>query len=247
MDLEVRRFFISLVFPGIMLLVIWLVFILEQSLGLELHYYGIFPRKLSGLQGILFSPLLHGDFKHLMANSFPLLVLGTGIFYFYRDLAIKVFSLSYFMTGLYVWIAARESYHIGASGLIYSLVGFMFLSGVLRRHLGLMAISLIIVFQYGSMIWGIFPLEERVSWESHLLGLIAGFTWAVIFRKEGPQKGEMPWSKSHEYVDDEDDDEETNLPWDQYELEGKRKRRDINMTSVKPPDWESDWTEPDKL
>ena len=218
---------------------------MDQSLALDLHYHGLYPRKLSGLQGILFSPLIHGDYKHIIANSFPLLVLGTGLFYFYREVAFRVFILSYFMTGLYVWIAARESYHIGASGLIYSLVGFLFLSGILRKHLGLMAISLIIVFQYGSMIWGIFPMEERVSWESHLLGLVAGMTWAVVYRKEGPQKGEMPWSSSAPYNDiSEGEDDESGLPWDQYEIEGKRKK-DISLPEYKMPKWESDWTQPD--
>ena len=95
MDFEVRRFFISLVFPGMLLILIWIVFILDQSLSLDLYYHGLYPRKLSGLQGILFSPLIHGDFKHIIANSFPLLVLGTGLFYFYRDVAIRVFLLSY--------------------------------------------------------------------------------------------------------------------------------------------------------
>lgn len=245
MDFEVRRFFISLVFPGLLLFLIWVVFILDQSLDLNLYFHGLYPRKLSGLQGILFSPLIHGDFKHIIANSIPLLVLGTGLFYFYRDLAIKVFLLSYFMTGVYVWIAARESYHIGASGLIYSLVGFMFLSGILRKHLGLMAISLIIVFQYGSMIWGIFPMEERVSWESHLLGLIAGMTWAVVFRKEGPQKGESPWSlaEDDEPGDEDEEEDDNGLPWYEYELEGKRKKKDFNITQSLPPEWESDSTD----
>lgn len=248
MDFEVKRFFISLVFPGLLLLLIWIIFIMDQSLGLDLYFHGLYPRKLSGLQGILFSPLLHGDFKHIMANSFPLLVLGTGLFYFYRDLAIRVFILSYFMTGIYVWIAARDSYHIGASGLIYSLVGFMFLSGILRKHLGLMAISLIIVFQYGSMIWGIFPMEERVSWESHLLGFIAGMTWAVVFRKEGPQKGDMPWSRTLQekpFWDDleEDKEDDSGLPWYDYEVEGKRKKKEFNITHHNPPEWESDSTE----
>lgn len=251
MDFEVRRFFISLVFPGLLLLLIWIVFVLDQSLGLELHFHGLYPRKISGLQGILFSPLIHADFKHIMANSIPLLVLGTGLFYFYRDLAIRVFLLSYFMTGLYVWLAAREAYHIGASGLIYSLVGFMFLSGVLRRHMGLMAISLIIVFQYGSMIWGIFPMEERISWESHLMGLVAGMTLAVIYRKLGPQKGELPWSSARDTPDINvyPEDEETGLPWYEYEIEGKEKKKDYHVTGTLPPEWQSDWSngEKDKL
>ncbi|MBT4400492.1 MAG: hypothetical protein HOD37_13520, partial [Bacteroidetes bacterium] len=114
MDLAVKRFYISLVFPVLFVIVIWLIFILDQSLELELHFNGLFPRKLSGLKGIAFFPLIHGSLKHLIANTFPLLVLGTGIFYFYRGLAVRVFLISYFVTGIAMWIFARPSYHIGA-------------------------------------------------------------------------------------------------------------------------------------
>jgi membrane associated rhomboid family serine protease len=218
MDLAVKRFYISLVFPVLFVIVIWLIFILDQSLELELHFNGLFPRKLSGLKGIAFFPLIHGSLKHLIANTFPLLVLGTGIFYFYRGLAVRVFLISYFVTGIAMWIFARPSYHIGASGLIYSLAGFLFLSGVLRRHIGLMAVSLIIVFQYGSLVWGIFPLEEQVSWEGHLLGLVVGSGLAIMYRKLGPQRISLPWER--EGYEEEDDDD---IPWDDFEIEGKRK------------------------
>ncbi len=219
MDIEVKRFYISLVFPVIFVLIIWLIFILDQSLELKLYFNGLFPRKATGLKGILFFPLIHGSLKHLIANTFPLLVLGTGLFYFYRDLSFKVFIISYLVTGIGMWLFARPSYHIGASGLIYSLAGFLFLSGVLRRHIGLMAVSLIIVFEYGSLVWGIFPLEEKVSWEGHLIGLLVGLIIAIVYRKQGPQKITLPWER--EDYDDEFDD--SNIPWDEFEVEGKRK------------------------
>lgn len=219
MDIAVKRFYLSIVFPMIFIIVIWLIFILDLSLDLDLFYWGLYPRKLSGLWGILFSPLLHGSLKHIIANTIPIFVLSTGLFYFYRDLAFRVLVMSYLATGILVWCFGRPSYHIGASGLIYSLAGFLFFSGVLRRHVGLMAISLIIVFQYGSLVWGIFPLEEKVSWEGHLMGLISGVMLAIFYRHKGPQLDKFPW----ELEDDGDDQAGSELPWSDYEIEGKRK------------------------
>jgi membrane associated rhomboid family serine protease len=218
MDIAVKRFYISLYIPVILVVVLWLVFALDQSLDLDLFFYGIYPRKLTGLKGILFSPFIHGSLKHIIANTIPVLVLTTGLFYFYRGLSFRVLIFSILLTNILVWVMARPSYHIGASGLIYSLAGFLFLSGVLRKHTGLMALSLIIVFQYGSLVWGIFPLEEKVSWEGHLMGLFAGFGLSWVYRNQGPQKQKFPWENNAE---DEDDD--TNLPWSEYEIEGDRK------------------------
>lgn len=219
MDIAVKRFYLSIVFPMIFIIVIWLIFILDLSLDLDLFYWGLYPRKLSGLWGILFSPLLHGSLKHIIANTIPIFVLSTGLFYFYRDLAFRVLVLSYLATGVLVWCFGRPSYHIGASGLIYALAGFLFFSGVIRRHVGLMAISLIIVFQYGSLVWGIFPLEEKVSWEGHLMGLISGVILAIFYRHKGPQLDKFPW----ELEDEADDQAGSELPWSDYEVEGKRK------------------------
>ena len=195
MDIAVKRFYLSLYVPVLFLVIIWSVFALDHILDLELFYWGIYPRELYGLKGILFSPFIHGSLKHIIANSIPVLVLTTGLFYFYRDLAIKVLIFSILISNLLVWGMARPSYHIGASGLIYSLAGFLFLSGVIRRHAGLMALSLIVVFQYGSLVWGIFPLEEKVSWEGHLMGLVVGFVLAWVFRKRGPSVQRFPWQE----------------------------------------------------
>lgn len=219
MDIAIKRFYISMMFPGILVVLLWIIFLLDVTLDLNLFYWGLYPRKVSGLWGILFSPWIHGSLKHIIANTFPLLALSTGLFYFYRDLAFRVLLISYLITGILVWFFARPSYHIGASGIIYALAGFLFLSGVLRKHIGLMAISLIIVFQYGSLVWGIFPLEEKVSWEGHLMGLVSGFFLAVFYRKEGPQVQRFAWEMEDEALEEP----ETELPWSDYELEGKRK------------------------
>lgn len=237
MDVAVKRLYVSLVIPVFMLVVIWLVFILDQSLHLDLFYHGIYPRKFAGLQGILFSPFIHGSLKHIIANSIPLVVLSTGLFYFYRNLAFKVLLAGILLTNLLVWGMARPSYHIGASGVIYLLAGFLFLSGVLRRHGGLMALSLIIVFQYGSLVWGIFPLEEKVSWEGHLAGILTGFLMAWVYRRQGPQRPAYPWETDQE---EEDDGE---LPWSDYEVEGKRIPKQsgyINITFKEGQDQNSD-------
>jgi membrane associated rhomboid family serine protease len=225
MDVAVKRLVLSMFFPMILLLVIWLIFISEHSLGLDLAYHGIYPRRISGLQGILFSPLIHGDWRHLFANSIPLLALGALLFYFYNTLAFRVLIVSYLFPGIAVWLIGRPAYHIGASGIIYALAGFLFLSGLLRKHVGLMAVSLLVVIQYGAMVWGVLPLEEGVSWESHLAGLSAGLFMAWLYRFKGPKAYESYSAGLGQAVMNEDSDNEAaaRLPWDEYEVEGPRK------------------------
>jgi membrane associated rhomboid family serine protease len=160
--------------------------------------WGILPRSLSGLVGILTSPFIHADTDHLLANTLPLLVVGTGLYYFYRELATRVIAMIWLFSGFWVWMIARGDYHIGASGLIYGFVAFLFLSGLLRRDRRLMAISMLVVFLYGSMVWGILPIDQRISWESHLLGSVAGIFAAWYFRKEGPQRPRPQWELEEE-------------------------------------------------
>lgn len=185
-SIEYRRFIVSLIPPTIIVLVLWLVKIIEVTDGLDLFYYGVKPREISGLAGILTSPFIHSNFNHLINNSVPFIFLLTAIFYFYQHVAWKVLWLSYLLTGTLVWIFARSSYHIGASGLIYSFAGFLFTSGIIRRNINLMAISLLVIFLYGSMVWGIFPYRPDMSWESHLIGLLTGVALAFTYRHEGP-------------------------------------------------------------
>ncbi len=224
MDIAVKRLYISMFFPGVFLLLIWLVFIIDSTLKLELAFHGIFPRKISGLLGILLSPFIHGGIKHIVANSIPLFALSSLLFYFYRNLSFKVLLISVLMTGSLVWIIGRPSYHVGASGVIYAMAGFLFVSGIIRKHLGLMAISFLVAFQYGSMIWGIFPIEDRVSWESHLTGLITGVGLAWFYRKRGPVGLRLFWQGSGYNGPEEPDSESGDeLPWNEYEIEGQEK------------------------
>ncbi len=162
------------------------------------------PLKAEGLKGILFAPLIHGSIEHLVSNSVPLFLLSAALFYYYRPKAWQIIILSWLMTGLWVWLFARgRSYHIGASGVVYALASFHFVSGIIRREPKLAAFSLLITFLYGSLVWGIFPgfaVKERISWESHLMGGIAGLVLAFFYKDTGPQKPK--------YWDDEEDDEE---------------------------------------
>jgi len=171
----------SLIFPILFLILIWLIKLYEYSLNLNFVYFGIYPVKISGLIGILTSPLIHGDFKHIISNSFPIFILSTGLFYFYRKFAYQIFFLIYFVSGTFVWIFAREAYHIGASGIVYGLASFIFFSGIFSKKREMMAISLAVIFVYGSMIWGIFPGLPNVSWEAHLFGFLVGIALSIIY------------------------------------------------------------------
>ena len=160
---------------------------------LDLYRFGIFPRHFDGLLGVVASPLLHGSLMHISNNTLPILALGMGLFFFYPRIASTVVIVSWISSGLAVWLIGRESYHIGASSLIYALAGFIFLSGVLRRQGNLLALSLLVVFLYGGLIWGIFPMKENVSWEAHLAGGVSGFVLALYFRHIGPAQRRYSW------------------------------------------------------
>ncbi|MDA3954640.1 MAG: rhomboid family intramembrane serine protease [Bacteroidales bacterium] len=202
---EKKRFLYSLIFPVFFVLVIWIIKISEILLDLNLAFLGIFPLRLKGLTGILTAPLIHSDFGHLIANSIPILVLGTGLFYFYNKIAYKVFFLSYFIANIWIWLGARQAYHIGASGLVYSFAAFLFVSGLIRRNVKLMAISLLVVFLYGSMIWGVLPIQPYISWESHLLGAIAGIILAIYYKDKGPARRIYTWEiEEDEEINDEE-------------------------------------------
>lgn len=177
----------SLEYPLIILAIMWLVFLIDYLFPIQLAQYGILPRHKSGLIGIIFSPLLHStrDFTHIVNNSPPFLILSWTLFYFYKKIAWQILGLSWIVGGLFVWIAARSSFHIGMSGVIYSLAFFLFFSGVFRKELKLMAISLFVVFLYGGMVWGIFPGDPGVSFEGHLFGAIVGIILAYYYQKEG--------------------------------------------------------------
>jgi membrane associated rhomboid family serine protease len=193
------RKFISI--PVIAVFLIWLVYFIEIRFGNNFNEYGIYPQTILGLRGIIFSPFLHGSIEHLLSNSIPLLVMLASLFYFYEGIATKVLLWGIFLTGFLTWTFARPSYHIGASGVVYFLVSFIFFSGVFRKYYRLAAVSLIVVFLYGSTVWYIFPIEEQISWEGHLSGFLVGFVFAFIFRKTGPQPEKFVFSHNPEFDD----------------------------------------------
>lgn len=174
----------SLRFSFTLVALIWVIHLLQVLLGIELGMLGVYPREVFGLRGVVFSPLLHADWAHLMSNTPPLFVLTTMIFFFYRRIALPSFFMIYVLSGLAVWGFGRSVFHIGASGVVYGLVAFVFWSGIFRRSLKSIALALIVVFYYGSMIIGIFPGQEGISWESHLLGAVIGAFVAYWYKSE---------------------------------------------------------------
>lgn len=173
---------------------------------------GIKPGDVSGLKGIIFSPFLHTSFSHLWSNTLSLLILIWLLFYFYSRIAFSTLLYLWVLSGAVTWVIGRDSYHVGASGLVFAILFFLFFSGLFRKYIPLVAVSMIVAFIYGGTVWSIFPITEMVdasiSWEGHLSGAISGLLLAVIFRKQGPQKPVETWEEENDtdiYVFTEDE------------------------------------------
>ena len=176
---------------------IWLIYWVEIYFNFNFNKFGVLPRDLIGLRGIVFTHFIHSDTNHLFNNSFPLFVLLLSVFYFYRDIAYKVLIFGGLLSGLLTWVIARESYHIGASGIVYLLFSFVFFSGIIRKHYRLVALSLIIIFLYGSMIWYVLPIKDGMSWEGHLSGLFIGLFLLFFIEKKDLSKKSISSQKLH--------------------------------------------------
>ena len=190
-------------FPILFVLIIWIVFWFEVRFGFDFNHWGIYPRTFKGLRGVLFSPFIHSDMEHLYHNSIPLLVLSAALFYFYHKISWKVLGYGILLSGLLTWFIGRPANHIGASGLIYVLMSFTLFKGIFSRHYRLIALSMLVIFLYGSMIWYVFPIKEKMSWEGHLSGLIVGFLFALYFRKSIAKPKRYHW-ETDEYNADDD-------------------------------------------
>lgn len=190
-------------YPILFVLIIWIVFWFEVRFGFRFNDLGVYPRTLSGLKGIIFSPFIHSSMEHLYHNSIPLFVLSMALFYFYREISWKVVFFGILLSGFLTWCIGRPANHIGASGLIYVLMSFILFKGVFAKHFRLIALSLLVVFLYGSMIWYVFPIKENMSWEGHLSGLIVGFVFALVFRKSIAKPKKYKWEE--EDYNEEDD------------------------------------------
>jgi len=199
----------SMIVPCLFVLILWLVKAVDLIFRLDLNQYGLYPLQTKGLPGIITAPFLHADVSHLFANTIPLLILASLLFYFYREIAWWIIILLWIITGAWVWVFARGvEAHIGASGIIYGLASFLFFSGIIRRETGLMVITLLVTFLYGGLIWGIFPHffpKQNISWESHLMGLLAGLILAIYYRKSGPQRKTYEWENEEDEVNDQVD------------------------------------------
>lgn len=182
-------------YPILFVLIIWLVFWFEVRFGYNFSKYGIYPQTVGGLKGVLLSPFIHGSMQHLYHNTIPLFVLSSAMFYFYRTITWKVLFYGIILSGILTWTIGRPSYHIGASGLIYVLVSFTFFKGIFAKHYRLIALSLLVVFLYGSMIWYTLPIEEGISWEGHLSGFITGFVFSLLFTNEIAKPHKYNWEE----------------------------------------------------
>ncbi len=185
-NLEKRIVRHSLFVSGSFVVVLWLVKLFEYEFDLDFSAWGVLPHDVTGLRGIIFSPLIHANFKHLIANTIPLFILTFSLFFFYRKSSYTIFVLIYLFSGVFVWLGGREALHIGASGLIYGLAAFLFLSGIISFNIRLLTISMIVALVYGGLFWGIFPIKPEISWESHLWGGISGFGLAFLYRNSIP-------------------------------------------------------------
>ncbi|MBP7154797.1 MAG: rhomboid family intramembrane serine protease [Flavobacteriales bacterium] len=225
-----RKLITSAIAPALVVLGMWIVYLLDRTFELDLYRFGTYPRTIRGLAGILTSPFIHGDAEHLLNNSIPMLVLGSALLYFFPRVAGRVVLVSWLVSGVWVWISARSSFHIGASGVVYGLAAFLFTSGLIRKQRVLMGLSMLVVFLYGSFLWGIFPIVPRVSWESHFWGAAAGVLMAYFYRHipaavQDPKP--ITW--------DEDDEDEVNAP---PQLEGDNATSDAS-TQLKAGQWHS--------
>ena len=193
-----------LLVPMIAMLLIWTVFWVEVRFQINLNQYGVFPRTLKGLRGVFFSPFLHGSIEHLYNNTLPIAILTASLVYFYRSVSFKVLLWGVLFSGLLTWVIGRPSYHIGASGLIYVLASFIFFKGIFTKHYRLVALSLMVVFIYGSLLWFIFPLKDDISWEGHLSGFVTGLVLAVFVKARIPAVKKYAWELEN-YNEEEDE------------------------------------------
>lgn len=179
-----RHFYESLRFPFALTALIWGVHIYLTVFDIDPGRYGIMSQRVWGLRGIITAPVIHGSWGHLISNTFPLLVLLTMVLYFYRKVAMRAFWMIYFLTGISVWLFARPVSHIGASGVVYGLVAFIFWNGIFRRSFRSIILAGIVMLLYSGMFMGILPQQEGISWESHLLGSLAGILASFWYKGE---------------------------------------------------------------
>lgn len=183
MDNHLKRLKLSVVPPLLLIFTMAAIEFLKQTLSLDSTVLALHPRHTDGIAGIVTHVMLHSSWRHLAVNSLPLLCLGWCIFYFYKDWAYAILGTTWVLTGILTFIIGRDAWHLGASGLIYGLFSFTFFSGVVNGTKPMIGASLLAVFLYGGMVWGITPyfVKGDVSWEGHLSGFISGMVATLLF------------------------------------------------------------------
>ncbi len=206
-----KNFVFAIKLAAVVVGLIWFIFLVDGFFDLGLRQFGLIPRRISGLSGIIMVPLLHANFSHIISNSLPLFVGLAAMLYLYPNSAIKVLPVLYFGTSMLTWVIGRDSLHIGASGLVYGILTYVFVSGLLRRDMRSIGVTLLVYFLYGSMVWGVLPIREKMSWELHLSGAVLGVILALIYRRwdRVPVK-RYEWEENDEvpdwYREEEQDD-----------------------------------------
>lgn len=208
------KFLISLFITLSFVLLLWVVKLFETFTKTELSFLGVLPRETKGLIGIVTAPLIHSDFSHLASNTFTLIVLMMFLFYAYTNSSFRVFFTVYIFSNVLVWIFGREAYHIGASGVVYGLVTFLFFVGLFRSDSKSIGLSLVVTFMYGGLVWGVLPTDPKISFEAHLSGAVVGLLAALIFRNRDPLPEKYKWE------DEETDEDDIDL--EEYEKAEKK-------------------------
>jgi len=233
MGKERKDFLSAMVVPAAFVLLLWIIKILEVSTNISLSEYGLEPRSTKGLLGILTMPLLHSDFSHLSSNTLAAFLLLSGLYLFYKNFASTLFVSLYFFSGFAAWIIGTSgTIHIGASGLVYALAWFHILSGFLKRNKPQMAFGFLVIFLYGSVVWGIFPMFQpspQISWQGHLGGAITGIIFAILFRNKGIVQKEIAPIEEDDELSDEDP---FWMEGSHEELNQKEENKETNSTEI---------------
>jgi membrane associated rhomboid family serine protease len=251
LELTRKHFLESLRFPLVAVILLWFVHFWQMTEGFDPGAYGIMSRRAWGLRGIVTGPLVHGSWKHLISNTLPLFMLTFLTLYFYRKVAMRAFWLIYFLTGASVWMFARPMSHIGASGVIYGLVSFIFWNGIFRRSLRSIILAAIVMLFYSGMFLGLLPDQEGISWESHLIGSFAGIFAAFLFK--GELEDEEKKDTGNPFSDEYDEEKTSFLPQDIFEkTKAQRLAEDLDAEAQRnaannnpfghPPFWNQNQT-----
>lgn len=221
----------SIGFPAKVVILLWVIHLFQFLTSISLGAWGVYPREIFGLRGVLFSPLIHADWGHLISNTPPLFILTFMVMFFYRRVAMRSMAMIYALTGLAVWTFARDQvFHIGASGVIYGLVAFVFWNGIFRRNIKSIALALVVAFYYGGMMIGVLPGQEGISWESHLFGALVGIFTSFWFKgsiEKDEQKPVYSWEKEEAEKEEKFYFERNLFDQTKEERQREKERRDL--------------------